>query len=75
MPLRYILKNLLLPPGILFVLLILGCWLRRSSPRLATLCFAIGLGGLWMMSLPVAVEYAARKMEQVPTLPQQQWET
>ncbi len=35
MPLRYLLKTLLLPPGILFVLLILGWWLRRSRPRLA----------------------------------------
>ncbi|KPX58038.1 Uncharacterized protein ALO35_01950 [Pseudomonas amygdali pv. lachrymans] len=71
MPLRYLLKTLLLPPGVLFVLLILGWWLRRSRPRLATAFFAVGLGGLWLMSLPVAVEFAARKIEQVPPLPQQ----
>ncbi len=35
MPLRYLLKALLLPPGILFVLLIFGWWLRRTRPRLA----------------------------------------
>ncbi|MDU8604658.1 YdcF family protein [Pseudomonas syringae group sp. 247E2] len=75
MPLRYLLKTLLLPPGVLFVLLILGWWLRRSRPRLATAFFAVGLGGLWLMSLPVAVEFAARKIEQVPPLPQQQWAT
>lgn len=75
MPLRYLLKTLLLPPGILFVLLILGWWLRRSRPRLATAFFAVGLGGLWLMSLPVVVEFAARKLEQIPPLPQQQWAT
>lgn len=75
MPLRYLLKALLLPPGILFVLLILGWWLRRTRPRLATTFFAVGLGGLWLMSLPVAVEFSARKLEQVPPLPQQQWAT
>ncbi len=39
MPLRYLLKALLLPPGILFVLLILGWWLRRTRPRLAATFF------------------------------------
>lgn len=73
MPLRYLLKTLLLPPGILFLLLIAAWWLRRSRPRLAALCFLTGLGGLWLMSLPVVVQWAAGKMEQVAPLPQAQW--
>lgn len=73
MPLRYLFKTLLLPPGILFLLLLLAWWLRRSRPRLALACFACGLGGLWLMSLPVVVEHAARQLERVPPLPQAQW--
>ncbi|CAM3259983.1 hypothetical protein BZK31_24900 [Pseudomonas floridensis] len=75
MPLRYLLKTLVLPPGVLFLLLILAWWLRRSRPRLAALSFVVGLGGLWLMSLPVVVEWAARRMEQVAPLPQAQWAT
>lgn len=44
MPFRYFVKQLLLPPGILLLLLALGWWLRRTRPRLAGLCFALGLG-------------------------------
>lgn len=73
MPLRYLFKTLLLPPGILFLLLLLAWWWRRSRPRLAFACFALGLGGLWLMSLPAVVEHAARSLEQVPPLPRAQW--
>ncbi|KGS11978.1 hypothetical protein OA77_24295 [Pseudomonas coronafaciens] len=69
MPLRYLLKTLLLPPGILFLLLIAAWWLRRSRPRLAAACFIVGLGGLWLMSLPVVVEFSARQLEQTTPLP------
>ena len=75
MPLRYLFKTLLLPPGVLFLLLLLAWWLRRSRPRLALLLFVCGLGGLWVMSLPIAVEQAARSLERVPPLPVEQWTT
>lgn len=75
MPVRYLLKTLFLPPGILFLLLLLAWCLRRSRPRLAAGCFALGLGGLWLMSLPVVVEWAAGRIETVPPLPQSQWAT
>ncbi|RZA27397.1 MAG: YdcF family protein, partial [Proteobacteria bacterium] len=32
---RFVLKQLLLPPGIFLVLLLAGWWLRRRWPRLA----------------------------------------
>ncbi|KPA95459.1 hypothetical protein PF70_04517, partial [Pseudomonas asplenii] len=55
MPVRYILKQLLLPPGLLLLLLALAWWLRRRRPRLAAVCFALGFGGFWLISLPVVV--------------------
>ncbi len=73
MPFRYFIKQLLLPPGILLLLLLLAWGLRRSRPRLAGWCFALGLGGFWLMSLPVMVEWGARSLERLPPLPQSQW--
>ncbi|MBM7061410.1 YdcF family protein [Pseudomonas sp. UL073] len=73
MPFRYILKQLLLPPGVLLLLLLLGWWLRRRSPRLAASCFVLGFAGLWLMSLPVVVEWSARALESEAPLPQPQW--
>ena len=60
MPLGYLFKQLLLPPGGLFLLLLLVWWWRLRRPRLALACGVLGLGGLWLMSLPVVVEQAAR---------------
>lgn len=73
MPIRYILKQLLLPPGVLLLMLLLAWWLRRRFPRLAASCFAVGLGGLWLCSLPVVVEWSARLLESEPALSEQQW--
>lgn len=62
MPFRYFIKQLLLPPGILLLLLALAWWWRDSRPRLARLCFAAGLGGFWLMSLPVVVQWSAEAL-------------
>ena len=75
MPIRYLLKTLLLPPGLFFLLLLLAFYLRRARPRLAMACFALGLGGLWLMSLPVVVESAARGIEHIPPLARSDWAT
>ncbi|KAB0492674.1 YdcF family protein [Pseudomonas vancouverensis] len=75
MPFRYFLKQLLLPPGILLLLLLCAWWLRRSRPRLAGVCFALGLGGLWLTSLPIVVQWSARLLESEPALPRQEWAT
>lgn len=71
--LRYVFKQLLIPPGILFVFVLLAWWLRRARPRLAGCLLALGLGGLWLMSLPVVLRTAAHAMESVPPLPMEQW--
>lgn len=73
MPFRYFLKQLFLPPGVLFLLLLVAWWLRRSWPRLSALCFVLGLGGLWVMSLPMTVETAAKRLETEPALAESQW--
>lgn len=75
MPVRYLLKAIVLPPGIFFLLLLMAFYVRRSRPRLAATCFVTGLGGLWLMSLPVVVETAARGIETVPPLPLNEWAT
>ena len=66
MPIRYFVKQLLLPPGILLLLLVLAWWLRRTRPRLAGAFFALGLGGFWLMSLPVMVQWGAHAIEREP---------
>lgn len=73
MPIRYFIKQLLLPPGILLLLLALAWWFRRSRPRLAGCCFALGLGGMWLMSLPIIVEWGARALEKAPPLAREDW--
>lgn len=73
MPIRYLFKQLLLPPGGLLLLLLAAWWLRRRAPRLAALCFVLGFGGLWLMSLPVTVEWAARMIESEVALDRSQW--
>ena len=75
MPIRYFFKQLLLPPGILLLLLVLAWWLRRSCPRLAGVLFALGLGGFWLMSLPVMVQWSARVLEREPALARSEWST
>ncbi|NWL79105.1 hypothetical protein DM872_19855 [Pseudomonas taiwanensis] len=73
MPIRYIIKQFLLPPGGLLLLLLLAWWLRRRMPRLSLACFVMGLGGLWLMSLPIVVEWSARALERDAPLPESEW--
>lgn len=73
MPLRYFFKQLFLPPSALLLLLLAAWLLRRRAPRVAVLCFSLGFGGLWLMSLPVVVEQAARLLEPQRALPVSEW--
>lgn len=75
MPVRYLLKTLLMPPGLFFLLFILAFLLRRARPRLAAACCALAVGGLLLMSLPVVQETAARSLQTVPPLPRSEWAT
>jgi uncharacterized SAM-binding protein YcdF (DUF218 family) len=73
--LRFILKQLILPPGGLMLLILLAwlLWAWVGRPRLAAVCLLLGLGGLWLLSLPVVVEWAARLIEREPALAEAQW--
>lgn len=73
MPIRYFIKQWLLPPGLLFLLLLAAWWLRKRRPRLSLACFVLGLGGLWLMSLPWVVEHTARQLETEQALGLEQW--
>lgn len=75
MPIRYILKQLLMPPGVLLLLMLLGWWLRRRFPRAAMVCFATGFGGIWLMSLPAVMQWGAGLLEREPVLEEAQWTT
>lgn len=73
MPVRYLLKSLLLPPGVLLLLVLVAWWLRRTRPRLAVLCMVLGVGGLWLMSLPATTRWAGDIIEQIPPLAPERW--
>ncbi len=73
MPFRLFIKQWLMPPGILFLLLVAAWWLRTSWPRTARLCFCAGLGGLWLMSLPLVMQHVARQLETVEPLSVSEW--
>ncbi|MCG4454553.1 YdcF family protein [Pseudomonas sp. MMS21-TM103] len=73
MPIRYLFKQLLLPPGVLLLALLVAWWLRKRFPRMAAACFGLALGGLWVLSLPVAVEWSARLLESEPALAEARW--
>lgn len=73
MPIRYILKHLFMPPGVLLLLILLGWWARKRFPRLGTCAFVLGLGGLWLMSLPAVMQWSAGLLEREPVLAEAQW--
>jgi uncharacterized SAM-binding protein YcdF (DUF218 family) len=70
---RFLLKQLLFPPGILILLLVAGWLLRRRAPKAANTCMFLGVLGLALMSLPVVVQHGASVLETDPPLPMQAW--
>ncbi len=70
---RYLIKQLAFPPSGLLILLLLSFFLRKRWPKTALVGFIFSISGLYMMSLPITVEYAARSLETEAPLPMQQW--
>ena len=65
---KTLLKNLVLPPAGPLLLAITGALLLRRRPRLARLLLALGLGSLWLLSLPVVADALTRLSEHYPAL-------
>ena len=72
---RYIIKQLAFPPSSLLLLLLLSLALRKRWPKVALSSFIISFSGLYIMSLPITVEYAARALEREAPLSAAQWST
>lgn len=72
---RYIIKQLAFPPSSLLLLLVLSFVLRKRWPKTATASFLIAISGLYLMSLPITAEYAARTLETEAALTIEQWST
>ncbi len=62
------LKALVLPPGGPLLLAILGALLLRWRPRVAATLLVLGLGSLWLMSLPAVSHVMVRSTEHYPGL-------
>ncbi|MFI4869228.1 MAG: YdcF family protein [Steroidobacterales bacterium] len=65
---KTLLRNLVLPPAGPLLLAIIGALLLRRRPRLARVLLALGLGSLWLFSLPVVADALARLSEHYPPL-------
>lgn len=72
---RYIIKQLAFPPSSLLLLVLVSFILRKRWPRLSTAGVLGGLAGLYIMSLPITVEYTARVLESAAPLKPAQWST
>jgi uncharacterized SAM-binding protein YcdF (DUF218 family) len=70
---RYIIKQLAFPPSSFLLLLLCSVLLRKRWPKLAAVGFISSISGLYVMSLPITVEYAAHALETEPALTPAQW--
>lgn len=72
---RYIIKQLAFPPSSLLLLLLCSLFLRKRWPKSAAVGLVISISGLYIISLPITVEYAARALETETALSPEQWPT
>jgi uncharacterized SAM-binding protein YcdF (DUF218 family) len=66
--LKTVLRQLLLPPSGPLLLALIGLLLLNRRPRLARGLLAVGLGSLWLLSMPVIADAIARLAEHYPPL-------
>jgi uncharacterized SAM-binding protein YcdF (DUF218 family) len=66
--LKTFLRNLMLPPAGPLLLAIAGALLLRRRPRLARVLLALGLGSLWLFTLPVVADVLTRVASHYPPL-------
>jgi len=65
---KTLLRNLILPPAGPLLLAFAGLLLLRRRPRLARVLLAVGLGSLWLLSLPVVADALTRLTMHYPAL-------
>lgn len=70
---RYLIKQLAFPPSSLLLLLLIAFVLRKRWPKIAFTSFFISVSGLYLISLPITVEYAVCALETEAALPLEQW--
>jgi uncharacterized SAM-binding protein YcdF (DUF218 family) len=68
LPIKTLLKGLILPPAGPILLAFLGIFLLKRRPLLARSCLILGLGSLWLLSTPVVSDALERLAEQYPPL-------
>ena len=71
--LKTLLHTLILPPGSLLLVAIGGAWLlgrhqAGRARRLGVALLALGLGGLWLLSVPAVADLLLRAADRVPAL-------
>ena len=65
---KTVLRNLILPPAGPLLLAIIGMLLLQRRPRLARGLLALGLGSLWLLSLPFVADALTRLTVHYPPL-------
>lgn len=60
---RYIIKQLILPPGGLYILLLFAIVAWHARPRLARASATVAMLGLWLLSTPMMVTWLASSLE------------
>jgi len=68
LPIKTLLRGLILPPAGLILLAFLGVILLKRRPRLARASLILGLGSLWLLSTPVVSDALERLAEHYPPL-------
>ena len=68
LPIKTLLKGLILPPTGPILLAFLGVVLLKRRPLLARSCLILGLGSLWLLSTPVVSDAVTGLAEHYPPL-------
>jgi uncharacterized SAM-binding protein YcdF (DUF218 family) len=70
--LKTLLREIVLPPSGLLLLVLLGVLLLKRRAVLARICLIAGVGSLWLLSTPIVADAMTRLVERYPPLDLQQ---
>jgi uncharacterized SAM-binding protein YcdF (DUF218 family) len=66
--LKTLLRSLILPPAGPLLVLMFGVFMIKRRPALARACFILGIGSLWLLSMPIVSDAVTGLAEQYPPL-------